>query len=128
MKMEIMELAAMLGKAIKEQGTYKKFADAKKAFDNNVEVNNKIVEYNVQQTALQEAAVSADRDEAVLEQIQKRLDTLYKEIFEDPTFIALNEAQEELNALMNEVNETITFNITGEHACTHDCSTCGGCH
>ena len=126
--MEIMELAAMLGKAIKEQGTYKKFADAKKAFDNNVEVNNKIVEYNVQQTALQEAAVSADRDEAVLDQIQKRLDTLYKEIFEDPTFIALNEAQEELNALMNEVNETITFNITGEHACTHDCSTCGGCH
>lgn len=126
--MEIMELAAMLGKAIKEQGTYKKFADAKKAFDNNVEVNNKIVEYNVQQTALQEAAVSADRDEAVLEQIQARLDVLYKEIFEDPTFIALNEAQEELNALMNEVNETITFNITGEHACTHDCSTCGGCH
>ena len=128
MKMEIMELAAMLGKAIKEQGTYKKFADAKKAFDTNEEVNNKIIEYNVQQNALQEAAVSAERDEAVMDQIQKRLDVLYKEIFEDETFIALNAAQEELNALMNEVNETITFNITGEHTCTHDCSTCGGCH
>jgi cell fate (sporulation/competence/biofilm development) regulator YlbF (YheA/YmcA/DUF963 family) len=126
--MEIMELAAELGKAIKAEGTYKRFADAKKAFDTNVEVNNKIVEYNVQQSALQEAAVSADRDEAVLDQIQARLDTLYKEIFEDPTFIALNEAQNELNALMNEVNETITFNITGERACTHDCSTCSGCH
>ena len=126
--MEIMELAAELGRAIKAEGTYKKFADAKKAFDTNDEVNNKIVEYNVQQSALQEAAISEDRDEAVIEQIQARLDTLYKEIFEDPTFIALNAAQEELNALMNAVNETITFNITGEHACTHNCSSCSGCH
>ena len=123
-----MELAAELGRAIKAEGTYKKFADAKKAFDTNDEVNNKIVEYNVQQAALQEAAVSEERDEAVLAEIQARLDVLYKEIFEDPTFIALNAAQEELNALMNAVNETITFNITGEHACTHDCSSCSGCH
>ena len=33
-------------------------------------------------------------------------------------------------ALMNAVNATITSNITGElpSSCTHNCSTCGGCH
>ena len=32
--------------------------------------------------------------------------------------------------LMNAVNATITANITGEtpSSCTHNCSTCGGCH
>ena len=36
-----------------------------------------------------------------------------------------------MNDLMNAVNSTITFNITGElpSDCTHNCSTCGGgCH
>ena len=42
----------------------------------------------------------------------------------------LLEAQEAVNELMNAVNNTITFAITGEMPsnCTHDCSTCGGCH
>ena len=39
-------------------------------------------------------------------------------------------AQKALNDLMAEVNAEIKFCITGERpaACTHDCSTCGGCH
>ena len=45
----------------------------------------------------------------------------------DESFLAVNEAQDAVNELMNAVNETITYNITGEQACTHDCSTCGGC-
>jgi cell fate (sporulation/competence/biofilm development) regulator YlbF (YheA/YmcA/DUF963 family) len=126
--MEIMELAAQLGKAIKENEVYKKFTEAKEAFDNNGDVNSKIVEYGVQQSALQEAAVSEERDEAVIAKIQERMDALYSEIFADETFVALNEAQEAVNDLMNRVNETITFNITGEQTCTHDCSTCSGCH
>ena len=33
-----------------------------------------------------------------------------------------------VNELMETVNNTIMFNATGKTACTHDCSTCGGCH
>ena len=29
---------------------------------------------------------------------------------------------------MQEVNAEITYNITGQRPCSHDCSTCGGCH
>ena len=56
---------------------------------------------------------------------------LYKYIMEHPAFAELNDAQADVNVLMNEVNSTITFHITGEKpsSCTHDCSTCGGgCH
>jgi cell fate (sporulation/competence/biofilm development) regulator YlbF (YheA/YmcA/DUF963 family) len=125
--MEVMEIAATLGKAIKEHEVYKKFLEAKEAYDNNEELNRKIMEYGVQQQVLANEAGKEEQDTAVMEQIQNRLDVLYKEICEDKTFLAVNEAQDAVNELMNAVNETISYNITGEQACTHDCSTCGGC-
>ena len=50
--MDVMELAAQLGKAIKEHEVYKKFLEAKEAYDKNDAVNRKIMEYGVQQQAL----------------------------------------------------------------------------
>jgi cell fate (sporulation/competence/biofilm development) regulator YlbF (YheA/YmcA/DUF963 family) len=126
--MEVMELAAQIGKAIKEHEVYKKYLEAKEAYDNNEVVNDKIMEYGIQQQALAIEAGKEDHDEALMDQIQKRLDALYTEICEDATFLALNAAQEAVNELMNQVNQTINYNITGEKPCTHDCSTCGGCH
>ncbi len=123
-----MEIAAQLGRAIAESEVYKKFLEAKEAYDHNDDLNRKIMEYSVQQRALQETATSPDRDETVMNQIQARIDVLYEEICNDASFNAVNEAQEAVNVLMNEVNETITYNITGQKACTHDCSTCSGCH
>ena len=39
-------------------------------------------------------------------------------------------AQQAMDALMADVNAEIKFCITGERpsTCTHDCSTCSGCH
>ena len=125
--MEVMEIAATLGKAIKEHEVYKKFLEAKAAYDSNDELNRKIMEYSVQQKALADEAGKADKDEDLMAQIQKRIDVLYKEICEDTSFLAVNEAQDAVNELMNDVNQTITYNITGEEPCTHDCSTCSGC-
>ena len=125
--MEIMELAATLGKAIKESDTYAKYLEAKEAYDNNEVVNDKIMEYGIQQQALAIEGSKEEPDEAAMEQIQNRLDILYAEICEDKTFIALDAAQNAMTELMNQVNQTINYNITGEQPCTHDCSTCGGC-
>ena len=51
--MEIMELAAQLGKAIRENEVYQNFLKAKEAYDHNDDLNRKIMEYGVQQRALQ---------------------------------------------------------------------------
>ena len=125
--MTVMELAAELGKAIKEHEVYKKYLEAKEAYDTNDTLNRKIMEYSVQQKALADEAGKQDKDDDLMAQIQKRIDVLYKEICEDTSFLAVNEAQDAVNELMNEVNQTITYNITGESPCTHDCSTCSGC-
>jgi cell fate (sporulation/competence/biofilm development) regulator YmcA (YheA/YmcA/DUF963 family) len=86
-----------------------------------------MVEYEVQQKALQGELTKDERDTMFIDVIQKRINELYEAIMSHPVFTELNEAQAEVNELMNAVNNTITFEITGElPSCTHDCSTCGG--
>jgi len=129
-KMEIFELAAELGKALKADERLVKLEEAKKAYEENKTLQRNIVEFDVQQKALQQEMIKPEKDTVFIEVIQKRIDELYKMITEDADFVALNEAQAVVNELMNSVNSTITYNITGElpSSCTHDCSSCGGCH
>ena len=128
--MTIFELAAELGKALKDDEKLVRLDAAKKAYEEDGDLKKKMVEYEVQQKALQVELTRDERDTLFIDTIQKRIDTLYREIMEHPVFVELNEAQSDVNELMNAVNNTITFHITGEvPSCTHDCSTCGGgCH
>ena len=128
--MEIFELAAELGKALKADERLQKLEEAKKTYDENKTLQRNIVEFEVQQKALQQEMIKPEKDTMFIEVIQKRIDELYNLITEDADFVALNEVQAVVNELMNSVNTTITYNITGEmpSSCTHDCSSCGGCH
>jgi cell fate (sporulation/competence/biofilm development) regulator YlbF (YheA/YmcA/DUF963 family) len=129
--MEIFELAAELGKALKNDERLIRLENAKKAYENDKDLQKLMIEYEVQQKALQHEITKEERDTMFIDVIQKRIDELYKAIMEHPVFDELNEAQADVNLLMNEVNGTITYNITGEKpsACTGSCSTCGGgCH
>ena len=125
--MTIFELAQELGKALKEDEKLVRLANAKKAYENDNVIKKYMVEYEVQQKALQVELVKEERDTIFIDVIQKRIDELYDLIMKHPVFIELNEAQAEVNELMNAVNNTISFEITGElPSCTHDCSSCGG--
>jgi len=126
----IFEIAASLGKALKEDDKLVRLEAAKKAYEADGDLQKMMVEYEVQQKALQGEITREERDTLFIDTIQKRIDLLYRNIMEHPVFLELNEAQAEVNELMNAVNNTITFHITGEQpsSCTHDCSTCGGCH
>ena len=128
--MTVFELAAELGRALKDDAKLVRLAEAKKAYESDKVLQKYMIEYEVQQKALQVELVKEERDTLFIDVIQKRIDELYKLIMEHPIFVELNEAQAEVNELMNAVNTTITYNITGEmpSSCTHDCSTCGGCH
>ena len=121
----IAELAAELGKAIKEDERVKALNEAKRVYDEDKDLMRYVIEYNVQQKAMaNEFEKGDDRDEVILKQIQNRIDELYDLIVSNEAFVAMNAAQEVVNNFMNEVNGIITLNITGEIPCTHDCSTC----
>ena len=129
--MEIFDLAKQLGKVLKEDERLIALEKAKEAYEANEALKKAMMEYEVQQQAMQREAAKPERDLHFIELIQNRIDTLYKQITEDPVFVELNRTQSEVNALMNQVNQTIMCEITGEEptsGCTHDCRTCGGCH
>nr|MBQ4320374.1 YlbF family regulator [Clostridia bacterium] len=126
--MEIMEMAAELGKLVKQSEQYKKFAAADKAYDDDLDLLKLISEYNAQRELVEAEERKPEPDQAVIETVEKRIHELYNEITTNTVFINYNEAQNELNQLMQKVNEEITYQVTGQRPCTHDCSTCGGCH
>ena len=103
----VFELAITLGKALKKDERLVRMDAARKAYEEDPTLKTLMTEYDVQQKAIQQVASAEDFDPQLLQSIQNRI-----------------------NELMNAVNNTITFAITGEMPsnCTHDCSTCGGCH
>ena len=128
--MGIFELAAELGRVLKEDKRLIRLEECRVAYEQDERVTKLITEYEVQQKAIQNEAVKEERNDALIEMIQARIEALYEEIVGSESYKALEAAQNEVNELMNAVNSTITYNITGEEpsSCTHDCSTCGGCH
>ena len=130
--MGIFELAAELGKTLKNDKRLIALEEARKAYENDERVGKLMTEYEVQQKAIQNevAKAAAERNDELLKMIQARIDAIYDQIVATETYKALEKAQNDVNELMELVNSTITFNITGEQpsSCTHDCSTCGGCH
>ena len=129
--MGIFELAAELGKTLKNDKRLITLEEARKAYESDERVMKLMTEYEVQQKAINYEAMKEERSEELLKMIQDRIDAIYEQIVSTETYKALEKAQNDVNDLMEMVNSTITFNITGEmpSSCTHDCSTCGGgCH
>ncbi|MBE6548588.1 MAG: YlbF family regulator [Ruminococcaceae bacterium] len=126
--MSIYSLAAELGKAIKEDERMIRMEKAKAAYEADDEIFKLITEYGVQQQALSQIGDGGEIDTDAVTRIQDRLDEIYELITKNPLFVELDEAQAAVNELMATVNNTIMYNATGATNCTHDCSTCGGCH
>ncbi len=130
--MEIFELAKLLGEAIAQDKRYLEFEEAKKAYENDAELQNALREYEVQQQALQSEMIKDEKDSLTIDAVNERINQLYDFIVSNNSFVRLNQLQYEINELMNEVNNRITCAITGEDpasACTHNCATCRSqCH
>ena len=129
---KIIELAHALGEEIAKSDEIKNLESAKGIFESDTELQDKMHEYEAQRLLLgQEFAKDPDNaDERAIADIRARIEELGLEIGTNPKYVAFAEAQRAMNALMAEVNEEIKFCITGERPsdCTHDCSTCKGCH
>ena len=128
----IMELAHMLGEEIAKSDEIKNLEATKEVFQSDAALQNKMSEYEAERMLLgQEFAKNPDEADArAIADLRARIEELSSEIGSDPKYIAFAEAQKAMNALMADVNAEIKYCITGERPsdCTHDCSTCKGCH
>lgn len=127
--MKIMEMAQVIGIAIKASPEGQRYEKAKEEYESCKEIKNALTEYELQNKMLQDQKLTANFDAQLLENINERMDALYAFLTDHPLFKEYEQAQNELNAVIKSVNATILAQITGElpSGCTHDCGTCGGC-
>ena len=129
---KIIELAHLLGEEIAKSEEIRNLEATNNAFQSDEPLQKMMEEYDAERRALgAEFAKSADEsDKTVIENLKKRLEQLSAEIMKNDNYTNFAAAQQAMDALMADVNAEIKFCITGERpsTCTHDCSTCAGCH
>ena len=125
---EIFAKAAELGALIKEDARIKALEEARAAYQEDEEIATLTTEYDVQQKALAEAYAQNEKDQQFIDAINARISAIYEQVIGTAVYKAYEGAQNRVNELMQQVNATIQYEISGETPCTHDCSTCGGCH
>lgn len=128
---EIMAAAAELGRMIAQDEQVIRLGQLNEQYEQSEELQTLMTEYNAQNQVLTMEYGKQERDEEMISLVQQRINELYNTISKHPIIAAYNEAQDKVNALMSAVNGEIQFGMTGkrpQEGCTHDCSTCSGCH
>lgn len=129
---KIIELAHALGEEIAKSEEIKNLEAAKAAFQTDAELQSKMSEYEAERMLLgQEFSKNPDEaDQKAIADLRARIEQLSAEIGSSEKYRDFLNAQQAMNALMADVNAEIKYCITGERSseCTHDCSTCKGCH
>ncbi len=130
--MSVRELAKALGEGIKNDQTLLAYDHAKAAFEADADLGAQMNEYNTHRTCLTQEFNKdlAMQDQTVIESLKAKMDELAHTIHGNENYTRFAAAQQAVEALMKEVNETISFYAFGVQPsnCTHDCSSCSGCH
>ena len=124
---EVLLKARELGEAIQSSEEMKKVKDLELAQENDEEAKALLQEFNLNRMNLARDMQNGKlkREEAIRKN-NEAFDAMLKKSQVIADYIA---AKNEFDALVNQVNQIINFYITGQDPnCTHDCSTCGGCH
>lgn len=127
---EIIEKAKELGALLQASEQVQRYNAAKAAYDGNEELQKLIQEFNLQRMSMMNLSSAEEPDEARMAELEERIKEIYANIMQNPVSVELQDAKQAVEAVLNQVNGVISFYVTGEEpsSCTHDCSTCGGCH
>ncbi len=122
-----------LKKALSESEELKKYNAAKEAYNGDKKLMSLVNEYNLQAAILEQEGRKPEneKDAELIQSISQRLRALYDEIDDNPRLLEMRKAEDELSLVINSINLAVQYTVAPESAgqeCTHDCSTCGGCH
>ncbi len=125
---EITETVNKLAALIQADPRYGALMEAQKAYTEDAQIAKLLTEYNVQQAALAQAC-KGEEDAQLAESIRRRLGELYSQVVEHPVYLAYKEASDAYHAFYQAVSQELELALNGgQSGCTHDCSTCSGCH
>lgn len=133
---EIVRLAREMGKKIQAGPEYARLSAAKEANDNDKELQDMIGKFNMKRIELNTALSKEQKDNDRLNALNEELKVLYQEVMSNKNMAEYNEAKNDVDMMMNQVNAILVMSVNGEDpetcnpapSCGGSCSSCSGCH
>jgi cell fate (sporulation/competence/biofilm development) regulator YlbF (YheA/YmcA/DUF963 family) len=134
--MEIIELTRELGRTIQEDPRYKTLRETSAACDKDEELQKMIGDFNLTRMNLSNMMNDPDQDQKKMQELNEQLTSVYEKVMQNEHMTAYNNANQELDLLLKRIKAILDQCAAGanpdtadyEENCTHNCSTCGGCH
>ena len=136
--MDVIKLTRALGAAIQKDERYLAFVAARKANDDDKELNALIGKLNLVQMNYKNESEKETPDNAKLESLDEEFRKLYGEIMLNANMRKFEEAKQDVDDMMNYLIQILSLCVNGEDpatcepqsedgGCTGNCGTCGGC-
>lgn len=125
--MTLLEKAHELGEMIQESPEMQALKAAEAAQEADSEAQELLKAFNLKRMNL---VRDMQAEKITREEATKLNSDAFSEMVESSATIkAYVEAKKDFDAVVQQINGIINYYITGQDPnCTHDCSTCGGCH
>lgn len=125
--MTITEKTHELGMLIKESAEMEAYKAAEKVQTEDENAKKLMQEFNLNRMNL---ARDMQAGKITQEEAVKKNNEAFENMVNSSEVIKnFVEAKKEFDAVISEINGILNYYITGQEPnCTHDCSTCGGCH
>ena len=125
--MTLLEKAHELGEMIQESPEMQALKTAEAAQEADSEAQELLKAFNLKRMNL---VRDMQAEKITREEATKLNSDAFSEMVESSATIkAYVEAKKDFDAVVQQINGIINYYITGQDPnCTHDCSTCGGCH
>ena len=135
---DMLELARELARTLQHDERFIRTQMAQAAADEDEELQSLIGEFNLKRIAVNNEATKseADKDPERMKVLDQELREVYGRIMANANMMAYQQAKEEMDALMRQINTIITLSAQGVNpdealesgsGCSGSCSTCGGC-
>ena len=129
---KVFEKTRELGKALLECEVYQKMKEAEDRAMQNAEAAALMGEFLEKRGALQDMMQLENPDPGAMKRLSEEMDALQERLRMMDDIAALNEARNEFNGLIGQINQVLQFIVTGKmdepSGCTGSCDTCPGCH
>ena len=137
--MDVIEKARELGKALQQCEEYKAMNEAKIRNDKNIELQEKISNFNLKKIALNHEVTREERDSTKISKLDREMREAYQIVMDDPDMMAYSEAKKKLDVVMKKIEFLLGKALNGEDVetsevpenfgCSGNCSDCSsGCH
>ncbi len=121
-----------LGEALLNSETYQRMKQAEDRAMQNTEAAETMARFLEKRQALQALMQSENPDPGAMKRLSDEMDEAQARMQMIDDIIALTQARNEFNGLINQINQVLQFIVTGRmdepEGCSGSCDTYSGCH